>query len=200
MNKDIQEEKSIKDKIFDTAVPLFAMKGYAGVSVRELAKEAGVNVALISYYFGGKEKLYSHILSTQFEIIESALSHIQKKKLFPKDKIIYFLKHIIKFHNNYPYLMRLSISEIINPTMCYDQVVKNGITKIHYFLKSCVKEGIETGDFRCDIDPTVVAISLISTINFYFLTWPLSEDILPIEYYVDQIFDNQLKGILSKEK
>jgi Transcriptional regulator len=195
-----QEEKSMQDKIIDTAVPLFAMKGYAGVSVRELAKAAGVNVALISYYFGGKEKLYSYILSTQFEIVESTVDSIQKKDLAPKDKIHYLLKNLIMLHNKYPYLIRLAIGEIVNPSAYYDDIIKNGVTKLNHFLRNCIIEGIDSGDFRSDIDPKVVAISFISMINFFFLARPLSEDLLPdrdskMEYYIDHAFENHLRGI-----
>lgn len=198
MKKEIQKEKSVHDIIIDSSVRLFATKGYTGVSVRELAKEAGVNIALISYYFGGKEKLYSHILTMQFEILESTVSNIQNINLPPKDKIIYFQKHLVMLHNNYPYLFRLAIGEIINPTIYYDNVVKIGIKKINYFLRSCITEGIETGDFRRDIDPAVVAMSFISMINFYFLTRPLSEDFLPTkDSIIDQAFDNHFKGILN---
>jgi TetR/AcrR family transcriptional regulator len=202
LKKLVQEDLSVQDRIIHSAVRLFAMKGYAGVSVRELAKEAGVNIALISYYFGGKEKLYSHILSTQFEIIESTVAKIEEQKILPMDKIITFQKHMIALHQNYPYLIRLAISEIINPTICYDNIVKLGITKLNHFLRQCVTEGIESGSFRHDIDPAVVAISFISLINFLFLAWPLSENLLPdksskVEYYIDQAFDNHLKGILN---
>lgn len=204
MKKEIQEEKTVQNRIIDTAVPLFAMKGYAGVSVRELAKEAGVNIALISYYFGGKEKLYSHILSSHFNIIELALSNIQKE-LSPKDKIISFQKQIIILSRKYPYLIRLAIGEITNPTICYNNIVKAGITKLNQFLKTCIAEGIEAGDFRNDIDPAVVALSFISVINFYLLTWPLGDDLLQnkdskTEYYIEQAFDNYFLGILNTEK
>ena len=62
--------KSVSDRIIESAIALFAVKGYEGVSVKELTQAAGVNSALISYYFGGKKELYSHVLSTQLAILE----------------------------------------------------------------------------------------------------------------------------------
>ena len=43
--------------IINTAEKLFALNGFDGTSVRDIAHEAGVNLAMISYYFGSKEKL-----------------------------------------------------------------------------------------------------------------------------------------------
>jgi len=54
----VSSEKGTAKKIMDAALKLFAKKGFAAVSVKEVAKNAGVNIALISYYFGGKENLY----------------------------------------------------------------------------------------------------------------------------------------------
>ncbi|HNO01068.1 MAG TPA: TetR family transcriptional regulator, partial [Chitinophagaceae bacterium] len=39
------------------AEKLFAEKGYNGTSVRDIAEKAGINLAMVSYYFGSKEKL-----------------------------------------------------------------------------------------------------------------------------------------------
>ncbi len=52
------ENHSVKNLILKVATSLFAEKGFGGVSVREISQEAKVNVAMVSYYFGNKEKLY----------------------------------------------------------------------------------------------------------------------------------------------
>ena len=60
------ESTALRDKLLAAATPLFAAKGFSGTNVREIAGAAGVNVSLISYHFGGKEGLYSAVLSEQF--------------------------------------------------------------------------------------------------------------------------------------
>lgn len=52
-----------KDRIMDAAIRLFNQKGFSGTSVREIAKEANVNVAHISYYFQGKGGLLEQLVS-----------------------------------------------------------------------------------------------------------------------------------------
>jgi AcrR family transcriptional regulator len=52
--KEIENTKEAKQRIFETAVSLFALKGYHGVGTREIANSAGVNIAMIHYYFKGK--------------------------------------------------------------------------------------------------------------------------------------------------
>jgi len=49
-------------RIFDASVALFARRGYDGVGVREIAREANVNISMISYYYGGKAGILKSII------------------------------------------------------------------------------------------------------------------------------------------
>ena len=51
-----------KETIIESALQLFSTKGFEGTSVREIAADAGVNVAMINYYFGSKEKLFESVV------------------------------------------------------------------------------------------------------------------------------------------
>ena len=67
-------EKDSQTKLLEAATSLFAQKGFSGVSVRQLAEAANVNIAAISYYFRGKEGLYQAVLEEQFAPIAAALA------------------------------------------------------------------------------------------------------------------------------
>ncbi|ASS74465.1 hypothetical protein CIG75_05310 [Tumebacillus algifaecis] len=58
--------ETVKTKILDAAKRLFAEKGFEATSVRQICEEAGANVALVSYHFGGKEKLLFAVLESAF--------------------------------------------------------------------------------------------------------------------------------------
>ncbi|MFR8307542.1 TetR family transcriptional regulator [Phascolarctobacterium faecium] len=55
-------------KILLAATDLFAANHFNGVSIKEIAKKSGVNSALISYYFGGKKKIFIRKFSTNSQI------------------------------------------------------------------------------------------------------------------------------------
>lgn len=61
------EPESSRDLLLDAAMAEFGAKGLAGARVSEIAKRAGVNAQLISYYFGGKQGLYEAILERWYE-------------------------------------------------------------------------------------------------------------------------------------
>jgi AcrR family transcriptional regulator len=55
-------ELSTEEKIVSAARKLFTQKGYEGTKTRDIAKEAGINLALLNYYFRSKEKLFEMIM------------------------------------------------------------------------------------------------------------------------------------------
>ncbi len=56
-----------RERILDAALPLFAQHGYAGASIRAIAKEAGVNVATLAYHFDDKDGLYNTVVQRLHE-------------------------------------------------------------------------------------------------------------------------------------
>jgi AcrR family transcriptional regulator len=56
------EQEDARARLIDSAIKLFAEKGYEGTSVRDLASAAGANVAAVSYHFGSKDALYTEAL------------------------------------------------------------------------------------------------------------------------------------------
>ncbi|WP_378950992.1 TetR family transcriptional regulator [Pelosinus sp. sgz500959] len=202
MKKEKSQDKSTMDRIIDAAIPLFAMKGYAAVSVKELAQAADVNVALISYYFGGKENLYVSILKDQFASISELIDILRKEDVSSSDKIRHFGAMSVKIHKQCPYTSYLVYGEIINPTVSFDNIVKKEIFELHHFLSECISQAVAIGEFRSDLEPTYAAFTLTSIIHFYFFTQHLSKGTLPsradqAEYYIAQAIETYLHGVLA---
>lgn len=73
MNSKLDGEKT-KEHILRTATKLFAQKGFDGTSVRDICKNSGVNIALISYYWGGKKELFDAVVK---ELLEHQTKYAQ---------------------------------------------------------------------------------------------------------------------------
>src|ERR1700733_6973121 len=77
-----------REHILVVAEELFAEKGFDGTSVRDIAQQAGVNLAMISYYFGSKEKLLESLLEFRAGYAYGILEELNKdESLSPWDKI-----------------------------------------------------------------------------------------------------------------
>src|SRR5437868_11213573 len=78
-------------QIIEAAEKLFSEKGFDGTSVRDIAEEAGVNLAMISYYFGSKEKLMEAIFKHRGEFMKMQIETMLKNKAFTSLEKINFL-------------------------------------------------------------------------------------------------------------
>ncbi len=58
---DINADKGVQERLLDTAEELFCEFGYKGTSIRDIAANAGCNIASVNYYFGGKNNLYIEV-------------------------------------------------------------------------------------------------------------------------------------------
>lgn len=67
-----KDDHNSKARILQSAIKLFAQKGYDGVGIREICKDANANISLISYYWGGKQELYQGIID---DLIEKQITY-----------------------------------------------------------------------------------------------------------------------------
>jgi AcrR family transcriptional regulator len=197
---EICAEKPTVNKIIEAAVPLFAIKGLAAVSVKELADAAGVNIALISYYFGGKDNLYAFVLEKQLSRFVEAIEIINQEEISAVMKIRRFANILIVAHKESPYLDRLFFTEIFSPTKYFDLIVKTAAQRLHLFLQNCIKDAVANGEFRSDIEPEFAAISLMKILHLSFTSQTLCKELLPdkediAEQYMSHALEIYLHGV-----
>lgn len=196
----IELEKDSRTKLIEAAIPLFAAKGLAGVSIRELAEAAKVNSALISYHFGGKDGLYLGALEELFSPATTLVEAFETLEATPPERIQYYAKAVLAVHKISPYLMRFVHSELTNPTFALKVIVEKYISRFFKFIHQAFVDGVKEGYFNADLDPTYAAISLAGIMNFYFIMRPITKELLIAdinhdEKYVMQAVNIYLNGV-----
>jgi AcrR family transcriptional regulator len=78
----MSEDIKTKEKIKNAALKLFQQKGFAGTKTRDIAKEAGINIALLNYYFRSKEKLFEIVMEESLRKIFFGMRDVFKKPTF----------------------------------------------------------------------------------------------------------------------
>lgn len=144
--------------ILEIAEALFADKGFDGTSVRDIAGHAGINLAMISYYFGSKEKLMASLINYRSEYTRGILEELNKDdSLTPWEKIEKLVDlYVDKILNNYRFhcIMTQHL-----PTVQSDDI-RHMITeiKVRNFeqVKKIIQEGQRKKMFRkVDMELTV---------------------------------------------
>ncbi|GGH63337.1 TetR family transcriptional regulator [Paenibacillus silvae] len=90
-----EPELDIKTRILLAAKKLFALQGYDGTSVRQICDEAGANVSLVSYHFGGKEKVFDALFEHFFP--EHILSMLAAESMSPIEGIRRIVGEVVRF-------------------------------------------------------------------------------------------------------
>jgi TetR/AcrR family transcriptional regulator len=195
------DKNDLRNKLLSIATRLFAERGLNGVSIRELARTAGVSISMISYHFGGKEGLYSSVLQEQFSGFEHIIE-INKADTEALGKIEAYIRWIIVRHRENPYLLRFYTSELTNPTQFFPLIVQPAIGKVIQILVHIIEEGISKNRFRKDLNPADTVLAIAGMVNYYFLSMLATQELINhsperdealIQHYMD-IFT---KGILS---
>ncbi len=160
-----------KDHIIDNAIELFAERGFEGTSIRELAAKAEVNVAMVNYYFGSKEKLFEAMVAQKAAYSKGMIDEIVKDKslsdLEKIDKIIEgFVTRLFtnrKFHRIIHQELMLSKRENLQDT------IVNILYPNSAAIKTLIDSAIKKGTFK-KVDSALVIASVIGTINHVLLS------------------------------
>ncbi|WP_346352930.1 TetR/AcrR family transcriptional regulator [Azotosporobacter soli] len=199
-------ELDSRKKIIEVATALFARKGFAGVSVREVTKEAQINVSAISYYFASKEGLYQAVLTEQLAPILNAVAFVREQKdISPVQRLTLYAGNIAQIHANSPFLSRFMNGELTNPTGYGGPIIEQHLSQAYQFITDALQEGIERGDFRADLNITYAAVSLAGILNFFFIAKPLLQKFLPLgaeanNEYTTHAFALYLRGIMPSAR
>jgi len=193
-----------RSRILAAATPLFARHGLNGVSVREVASAAGVNLSMISYYFGGKEGLYAEILKGQFEGFRY-IDDIAKMDLPPLEIFELYIRGTIRRYREKPYLLRYYVSELTNPTPCFRTIVRPAVQKILKVLRKSMERGITRKRLRKGLNPADAVLALAGMINFSFLVAPAAKGFVEEhpgrdEELVTHFMDILKRGIVAQQK
>jgi len=144
-------ENSTDKKILFTAEKLFAQKGFDATSTRDIAKSANVNVSMISYYFGSKEKLFEEIFKVRMKEGQSFATEIlENPELNEWQKLIKIVENYIKRVKTLPefYTILQSVHSIESTgneqILSFLRTSKIGYIKIYQRL---LEEGFENKIF-----------------------------------------------------
>lgn len=157
--------------IINHAVELFAEKGFEGTSIRDLAARAGVNVAMVNYYFGSKEKLFESMVAERASYTKNILDEIANSTTYSDiekmerviDNYIGKLFENRKFHRVLHQEMMLSQREALQQAIV-DILYPNSL-----IIKNIIEAGMKKGMFR-KVDAAMVIATVIGTINQVLLS------------------------------
>jgi AcrR family transcriptional regulator len=163
---EIFNEKQIQ--ILQIAEKLFASKGYDGTSIRDISKEASVNIAMVSYYFGSKEKLLESLIIFRTRDLKIKLENLPSTPFSPLEKISQFIDYYIEKLNGNQSMYKIMQFEISNQKRAMDFDSFNEIKMQNLkVLEKIISEGQELGIFKKNIHTILIIPTIIGTYMYF---------------------------------
>lgn len=177
------DQQDLKVKILNTAEELFTEYGYAATSIRNIATTAGVNPALVHYYFGNKHALLEAVLDHSLKPMTRALASLKTNKNASITDIAGLLISMAAAHPNVP---RLLTREVLLPGgEIQEYFIKNLAPQLGGALPALLERERKAGNLRDDIDPAYSALLILATCFFPFIARALAEPVLGISFDAD---------------
>src|ERR1700730_12119152 len=168
------EPEKTRAAILKAALQEFAHEGAAGARTDEIARSAGVNKALLYYYFKDKEGLYSAVLEQVFSGLYSRVTTVlDREDLDPREKMLSYVETHFDYIASSPVYPRLVQREFMrtgrNSPAVNSRSMERHVRPVYSKLLKLIAEGSGTGDFR-NVDPIQALTSILGTIVFYFIS------------------------------
>ncbi len=199
----------VKQRIVDVALKLFSEKGFEGTSIRELAGLCNVNIAMISYYFGGKEGLYLECIAKfargRGEVLQRILTPVQNAEEF-KVRLKLFFESMMNLYSTDKHLLRIIMREAqterseefhkkvmthLHPVFMrvqnyYELAIENGVVKKGTDSQSLAMMTMAVMSHPCMMEKALLAVSGQTIENDEFQN-----------RYINQICDTFFAGVLA---
>lgn len=187
-------------QIMEAAEKLFAARGFDGTSVRDIAEVAGVNLAMISYYFGSKEKLFEAMFAYRSEFFKLQLeSMLQNKELTPIEKINLLIDQYVNKLTNQQCFHRIMVREqMVNKNEFITAQISELKIRNQALIKQLISEGQEKGIFNKEVDIPLLMMSLTGTVSQLVTTQHFYKQIKGLESMPEEEFQEHIRTILSR--
>lgn len=184
-------------EILTVAEKLFAEKGFDGTSVRDISKIANINVAMVSYYFGSKEKLLEQLILVRIQDLKIKLENLFEENLNPFEKIEKFIEFYIQKVDSNRHMYKIMHFEISSQKRALDmdgfhQIKKSNLS----ILTKIIEEGQHQNLFKKNINIALITPTILGT-YFHFYTNKYYFDSI-LDFKTENEFNNYIKSELTQ--
>lgn len=189
-----RKDSSTEQKIVLAAQKIFMQRGYDGARMQEIADEAGINKAMLHYYFDNKDKLFEMVFATAYTIIAPDLSLLTDDTMPLINRIENFVNHYTDVLMQQPQVASFVVNELNRNPEKVMQFLRGLVTDNAHaqaFMRSVEKESKKTAVGT--LHPIHLLMHIVSLCYFPFVGKPLFQYLLKLDEFQFQIVLEQRK-------
>jgi AcrR family transcriptional regulator len=188
-----------RQTILAATMKLFGQKGFEGTSVREIAAEAEVNPAMISYYFGSKEKLFESLVEQRAAFLKGVFAEIVNNSNLSNIEKLYIVidSYVdrIFISPQFHHLLHRELSLERRPQM--KDAIAEILLRNFVSVKKIIEDGVESGEFK-KVDTELTIASIVGTISYLLSSEVMCRKMLQKNKDFNPYNNRKLKERISK--
>jgi AcrR family transcriptional regulator len=186
-------------QIISTAETLFASQGFEGTSVRDIAEAAGINIAMISYYFGSKEKLLEALFEQRTDHIKMKVETLLKDEtLSPFEKLEALIDgHIAKAVDMQLFYKIMVTEHLVNKNIFITDALIQLKKRNIEMVKTLLDDGENKGVFKKGADVFMLMNTLIGIVSHTVMNQAFYREFYQQTDMPDEAFKESLKQKLG---
>lgn len=168
-----------RTSILDAAEELFAARGFAATTIKQIGEKSGQNTSLIYYYYDSKATLYKHVLDRLFgDIVAEGTARIEDRN-DPESVVRAIVGSQIAVLSRHAHLPALVTREILDSNASHaEHGIRTLTAALFDRLRDAVERGQTAGIFRRELDPRFSAISTVAQVAYLMLARPIAGIVL----------------------
>jgi TetR/AcrR family transcriptional regulator len=176
----------VRADLLAAAAAGFAARGFASVSLRDLAKRAGTSAAMVHYYFGDKDGLFAALLEGALaSVLARVRSGLAARAATgaPAATLDVFFDVAQDALGAAPWIPQLVLREVLSEGAPFrERFIESYAIPMSRLLRSALKAEVSAGRLRADLDTELALSSLVALAAFPFIAQPVLERVLGIPY------------------
>lgn len=190
------QDSSTENKIKEAARKVFHEKGYAATRTRDIAEEAGINLALLNYYFRSKEKLFGLIMTeTMSGFLKQLTPLLNDDSTTLEQKIELIASNYINFLSEEPVVPLFILSEIRNNPEKLLEKLPIGDTVLSSVFMKQYQAAVKNGSMS-ESNPLQFLMNLMGLVIFPFIAQPMLKELGKVDNKMfDQMMQERKKNI-----
>lgn len=159
----------MKEKITDQSIFLFEQKGFAETSIQDIVDSLGVTKGTFYYYFNSKEELLMDI-NTRYvdELLEAQDKILNDETISCKEKLFRIVNMLIANIKTQKSSAKIFFREIKNLKEERLTTISSKRDQFRYNMEELLKRGIENGEFRENLNPTIITFGILGIANWSY--------------------------------
>lgn len=175
-----QTSQDTEEQILEAAKDVFQQKGKDGARMQEIADKAGINKAMLHYYYRSKQLLFEAVFNSAFSLLAPQLNKILNDDSSIEEKVRSFTHNYISFISKHPYLPNFIIQELNRNPKFIEKIQQNSaFPSLEKFEKQVALE-VKQGILK-PIDGKQLFINIISMNIFPFIATPLIKGLVQVD-------------------